>query len=43
MEQENLSPPIETAGVFGRERENHKQQTLRVREYRCGAQGRTGP
>ena len=35
--------PIETAGVAGRERENHKQQTLRVREYRCGAQGRTGP
>ena len=27
----------------GRERENHKQRTLRVREYRCGAQGRTGP
>ena len=34
--------PIETAGVAGRERENRKQQTLRVREYRCGAQGRTG-
>ena len=35
--------PIETADVFGREGENHKQRTLRVREYRCGAQGRTGP
>ena len=43
MEQENLVAPIETARVFGRERENHKQRTLRVREYRCGAQGRTGP
>ena len=35
--------PIETADVFGRERENRKQRTLRVGEYRCGAQGRTGP
>ena len=35
MEQENLST------AAGRERENHKQRTLRVREYRCGAQGRT--
>ena len=35
--------PIETARVFGRERENRKQRTLRVGEYRCGAQGRTGP
>ncbi|MFT5531774.1 MAG: hypothetical protein ACI91O_001804, partial [Candidatus Poriferisodalaceae bacterium] len=34
--------PIATASFAGRERENHKQLKLRVGEYRCGAQGRTG-
>ena len=48
MEQENLSltTPIETARVFLAIREARrlgKQRTLRVGEYRCGAQGRTGP